>query len=65
MNIFSEEAEERAKSEAKLEQKREERGLKLGDTKQRVKKYDRLKRKNKVKVGWLFDKDRQANILPL
>lgn len=44
------EEEDRAKKRAQLELEREERGLKLRDTKSRVKKYDRLKKKNKVKV---------------
>ena len=43
--------EERAKKRAQLELEREERGLKLRDTKSRVKKYDRLKKKNKVRVS--------------
>lgn len=44
-------AEEKAKRIAQLEQQREERGLKLRDTKSRVKKYDRLRKKNKLKAN--------------
>jgi hypothetical protein len=50
---YSEEAEEKAALKAKLEEEREERGLKLRDTHARVKKYDRLKKKNIVGVSWL------------
>ena len=49
--MFSEEAEERAKLKAQRELEREKRGLELRDTKSRVKKYDRLKKRNAVKVG--------------
>ena len=51
-SIFSKEAEVRAEHKVKLDREREQRGLALGDTKARVKKYDRLKKKNKIKVGW-------------
>lgn len=49
-SIFSEEAEVKAGLTAKQEEEREERGLQLRDTKSRVKKYDRLKKKNRIKV---------------
>lgn len=48
---MAEQGEDKAEQKAQLERKREERGLKLRDTKARVKKYDRLKRRNKVKVS--------------
>ena len=44
------EAEKKAKQREQLEKEREERGLKLRDTRSRVKKYDRLKKKNRLKV---------------
>ena len=50
---FSEEAEEKAELRAKLEEEREQRGLKLRDTETRVKKYDRLKKKNVVRVSMI------------
>lgn len=49
-SIFSEEAETRAEEQSKREKEREERALKLRDTKSRVKKYDRLRKTNKTKV---------------
>lgn len=48
--MYSEETEERVAKEAALENEREERGLSLGDTRARVKKYDRLVKKSKIKV---------------
>ena len=48
--MFSEETEEREEREAAIEEEREERGLSLGDTRARVKKYDRLVKKTKTKV---------------
>lgn len=49
-SVFSEEFIEKTESNAKRELEREERGLELRDTKSRVQKYDRLKKKNKLKV---------------
>lgn len=48
--MFSEEAEVKAERAEALEEEREERGLKLRDTKSRVKKYDRLKKRTRTKV---------------
>lgn len=50
-SIFSEEAEEKAELKVKVEEEREQRGLKLRDTETRVKKYDRLKKRNVVRVS--------------
>lgn len=49
-SIFSEEAEEKAKVSAERERAREDRALKLRDTRSRVRKYDRLRKRNAVKV---------------
>ena len=49
-SIFSEVAEEKAKVSAERERTREDRALKLRDTRSRVRKYDRLKKRNAVKV---------------
>lgn len=49
-HMYSEETEERAAREAALEDEREERGLSLSDTRDRVKKYDRLAKKTKIRV---------------
>ena len=56
LSVFSEAAERRVEKEKKREQEREETGLQLGDTKSRVKKYDRLKKKTKVKVSYIYGK---------
>ena len=48
--MFSEDAEVRAKQAESRELEREQLGLELGDTLTRVKKYDRLKKKSKLKV---------------
>ena len=62
---FSEEAEEKAELRAKLEEEREQRGLKLRDTEIRVKKYDRLKKKNVVRVSHDWVKHRQHKLRPI
>ena len=49
-SVFSEEFSERVELRKLQELEREKRGLELGDTRSRVKKYDRLKKKNKLKV---------------
>ncbi len=49
--LFSEEAEVQAEVKAKRETEREQRGLDLRDTRSRVKKYDRLVKKNRLKVS--------------
>ena len=49
-SVFSEISIKRTEQKVKLDLEREERGLKLRDTRSRVEKYDRLKKKNKVKV---------------
>ena len=48
--MFSEEALARVERAAAREKEREAVGLALRDTKSRVRKYDRLKKKNKTKV---------------
>ncbi len=48
--MFSEESEERVAREAALREEREERGLSLRDTRDRVTKYDRLVKNKKTKV---------------
>lgn len=48
--MFSEAREEKVTRKAALEEEREERGLSLGDTRSRVKKYDRLAKKTRTKV---------------
>ena len=55
--MYSFESRERLERAAALEKEREEVGLSLRDTKTRVKKYDRLKKRIKTKVrtcacGW-------------
>lgn len=49
--MYSDEAQARLERIAAQEQEREEVGLELRDTRSRVKKYDRLKKKNRTKVG--------------
>ena len=49
-SVFSEEFSDRVELRKLQELEREKRGLELGDTRSRVKKYDRLKKKNKLKV---------------
>lgn len=48
--MYSEETEARRERDVALEEEREERGLQLRDTRTRVKKYDRLKKKTRTKV---------------
>ena len=48
--MYSLEAQARRERAAALEKEREEVGLALRDTRSRVKKYDRLKKKIKTKV---------------
>ena len=43
-------SEEQAQLEVERDLEREERGLQLRDTRSRVEKYDRLKKRNKIKV---------------
>ena len=50
VSVFSEEFSERVDLEEAREAKREKLGLELRDNSTRVKKYDRLKKRNKVKV---------------
>lgn len=56
--MYSEEAEARAEREEEVEREREDLGLELGDTRVRVKKYDRLRKRKEVTViytnpcGW-------------
>lgn len=49
--MYSEEALDRVERAEALEREREEVGLSLRDTRSRVKKYDRLKKKNITKVN--------------
>ena len=51
--MYSEEAEAREEQRAALELEREDLAMKDEDTRKRVKKYDRLKKKTKIKVGSL------------
>lgn len=48
--MYSEEAEKREEERKAREAEQEELALSLGDTKERVKKYDRLKKKTRTKV---------------
>ena len=50
--MYSEEAEVKTERGVELEEEREERGLQLRDTRTRVKKYDRLKKKTRTKVTY-------------
>jgi len=49
-SVFSEEFSERAELQKTREAEREKIGLGLRDNSSKVKKYDRLKKRNKVKV---------------
>ena len=49
--MYSEESDTRAKKRAVLEKEQEDLAMRLGDTRKRVKKYDRLKKKIKTKVS--------------
>ena len=50
-NMYSEATEARVEREQAAEKEREELALELGNTKERVKKYDRLGKRNKLKVS--------------
>ena len=48
--MYSQEAEARTEREQAVEKEREELALEVGHTRERVKKYDRLGKRNKTKV---------------